>query len=119
MSEREELIRILDTEGAQAGDCGHEPGSIADCPNDCRDVLEGYAEAILAAGYQKVDDESVVVTHSFPGIVIGMGDGMPPIILDGSLSPDYVSFYFDELQRRIAVTKLRYFMEILEGDSDG
>ncbi|MGB3413619.1 MAG: hypothetical protein WBA28_02775 [Microbacteriaceae bacterium] len=53
MSEREELICILDTEGAQSGDCGHEPGSIADCPNECREILEGYADAILAAGYRK------------------------------------------------------------------
>ena len=53
MSEREELICILDERGAQAGDCGHEPGEIADCPNECREILEGYAEAILAAGYRK------------------------------------------------------------------
>lgn len=53
MSERDELAHILDVQGAQVGDCGHEPGEADDCENGCRELLLGYADAILAAGYRK------------------------------------------------------------------
>jgi hypothetical protein len=52
--DREALVRILDAEGAQTGECGHEPGMVDDDPQDeCRPLLESYADAILAAGFTR------------------------------------------------------------------
>lgn len=49
---RDELAEALRKEGAWCGGCDFEMDS--DCP-DCDDVLGRYADAILAAGWRKVD----------------------------------------------------------------
>lgn len=49
MSARDELAGILHGKGAYCGSCGYEDGECA----DCTDVLSGYADAILAAGYRR------------------------------------------------------------------
>lgn len=48
-TERDELANILHGKGAYCGSCGYEDGQCS----DCTEVLAGYAEAILAAGYRK------------------------------------------------------------------
>jgi hypothetical protein len=43
---REKVVRILDLEGAQTGECGHEPGDMDECENGCRELLLHYADAL-------------------------------------------------------------------------
>jgi len=49
MSTRDELATILHGKGAYCGTCGYEDGQCS----DCTEVLGGYADAILTAGYRK------------------------------------------------------------------
>ena len=51
--EREALAHILDTQGAQTGECGHEPGDMDECDNGCRELMYEYADAILRAGFRR------------------------------------------------------------------
>lgn len=53
LDEIETLVRVLDHEGAQTGECGHEPGEVDDCENGCRELLETYARAIRFAGFSR------------------------------------------------------------------
>lgn len=44
---REEIAHTLDLEGAQIGDCGHDPGEANECANGCSELLLTYADAVL------------------------------------------------------------------------
>lgn len=56
MNARDELADILHGKGAYCGSCGYEDGRCS----DCKEVLTGYADAILAAGYSKPRQVSTV-----------------------------------------------------------
>lgn len=43
----DKMAHTLDVQGAQIGDCGHEPGDARECGNGCWELLTRYANAVL------------------------------------------------------------------------